>query len=57
VPDILQRHDAHLDNLAARLAVQCGNKTDTAGIVLVGGVIGVAIDQLLTVGFVLFHVI
>jgi len=57
VPDILQRHDAHLDNLAARLSVQRSHKAHAAGIVLIGRIIGMTIDQLLAVGFVLLYII
>ena len=39
VPDRLQRGDAVLDHLAARLAVERGDQPDAAGIVLVGGIV------------------
>ena len=49
VPDILQRLDAHLDNLAARAPVERGDEANPAGIGLMGRIIGVRVDQFLAV--------
>ena len=47
VPDILQGLDAHLDDFALWLAIQRNHEADAAGIFLMLGIIGVAIDQFL----------
>ncbi len=49
VPDIFQSLDAHLDNLAARAAIECGHEANSAGIGLMGRIIGMRVDQFLAV--------
>ena len=57
VPDVFQRRDTHRDDLALRLAVERDDEADAAGILLVFRIIGVAVDQFLAIGFVLFHIV
>ena len=57
VPDILQCADAHLDDLAARLAIERDNETHAAGIAFVLGIISPRINQALAVLLILCHII
>ncbi len=57
VPDILQCLDPHLHDFATRLAIERCDKANTTSIMLIFGVIGVAVHQLLTVGLILFYII
>ena len=57
VPDVLQCRDTHCDDLSLRLAVQRDHEADAASVLLVFRIIGVAIDQFLAIGFVLFHIV
>ena len=57
VPDVLERGDPHLNDLALRLSVQRYDEADAASVLLVLGIVGMPVDQLLAVGFVLFHIV
>ena len=48
--DGLQRADRHLDDLAARRAVDLRDEADAARILLVGGVVGIGLDQRVALG-------
>ena len=49
VPDILERFDTHFNDFTARLTVQRSNQANTASAMLIFRVIGMAIDQALTI--------
>ena len=57
VPDIFQSLDAHFNDFAARLAIQRSHQTNATRIVFELRVIGMAVDQALTVGFILLYII
>ena len=56
VPDGLQRLERQIDDLTARLSVDGGDKTHAAGVAFGRRVIGVAVDQPLSVTLVLFRI-
>ncbi|RZJ98157.1 MAG: hypothetical protein EON88_01340, partial [Brevundimonas sp.] len=53
VPDGRQGLQRQIDHLATRLAVDGRDQTDTAGVALGSGIVGMGVDQFLPVGFVL----
>ena len=56
VPDVLQGRDAHRNDLTLRLAVERYNEANAAGVLLIFRIVGVAVDQFLAIGFILFHI-